>query len=77
MHAPVPPETPLPNAWRDLVTDRLKVPTPALMTDGRQPRIRDWDLGYDPADPIDAAVLRTREAVFPWHGLAADPYHGF
>lgn len=75
--APVPPETPLPESWRSFVSERLRVPTPALMTDGFQPRVRSWESGYDPADPIDAAVLRTREAVFPWHGLAADPYHGF
>jgi acetoin utilization protein AcuC len=75
--APVPPETAVPESWRSFVTERLRVPTPALMTDGSQPRVRSWESGYDPADPIDAAVLRTREAVFPWHGLAADPYHGF
>jgi acetoin utilization protein AcuC len=74
---PVPPETPLPASWRDFVEERLKVPTPALMTDGSTPRVRSWESGYDPADAIDAAVLRTREAVFPWHGLNADPYHGF
>lgn len=75
--APVAPETPLPASWRDFVTDRLKVETPALMTDGGDPWVRSWEAGYDPANPIDAAVLRTREAVFPYHGLAADPYHGF
>ena len=32
--SPVPPETPLPAVWRDFVEQRLKVPTPALMTDG-------------------------------------------
>jgi acetoin utilization protein AcuC len=75
--APVPPETPVPEAWRSFVTERLKVPTPGLMTDGAQPRVKLWEQGYDPADPIDAAVLRTRDAVYPWHGLTADPYHGF
>ncbi len=75
--APVPPETPVPESWRSFVTDRLRVPTPGLMTDGAQPRVRTWESGYDPADAVDAAVLRTREAVFPYHGLAADPYHGF
>jgi acetoin utilization protein AcuC len=74
---PVPPETPLPEVWRSFVEGWLKVGTPALMTDGRTPRLRSWESGYDPADPIDAAVLRTREAVYPWHGLNADPYHGF
>lgn len=75
--APVPPETPVPASWRDFVEERLKVPTPSLMTDGRDPWVRSWEAGYDPANAIDAAVLRTREAVFPYHGLAADPYHGF
>jgi len=75
--APIPPETAVPEAWRSFVTDRLKVPTPGLMTDGAQPRLKHWEQGYDPADPIDAAVLRTRDAVYPWHGLTADPYHGF
>jgi acetoin utilization protein AcuC len=75
--APVDPSTPLPESWRTFVTDRLRVPAPELMTDGRAPTYRTWESGYDPADPIDAAVLRTREAVYPWHGLNADPYHGF
>ena len=74
---PIAPETPLPQTWRTYVAERLHVPTPALMTDGGEPTVRLWERGYDPSDPIDAAVLRTREAVFPWHGLVADPYHGF
>jgi acetoin utilization protein AcuC len=75
--APVPPDTPVPESWRTFVTERLRVPTPELMTDGATPVVRQWESGYDPSDPVDAAVLRTREAVFPYHGLAADPYHGF
>jgi len=75
--APVDPETRLPDQWRDMVSDRLRVTAPRVMTDGVTPQVRIWDHGYDPASPIDAAVLRTREAVYPWHGLAADPYHGF
>jgi acetoin utilization protein AcuC len=27
------------------------------------------DAGYDPADRLDQAVLATRRAVFPAHGL--------
>jgi acetoin utilization protein AcuC len=75
--APVDPSMPLPESWRSFVTGHLGVPTPERMTDDRDPWVRSWEAGYDPADPVDAAVLRTREAVFPWHGLAADPYHGF
>ena len=75
--APVDPATRVPESWRDMVAARLGVTPPRVMTDGISPNVRKWDLGYDPASPIDAAVLRTREAVYPWHGLAADPYHGF
>jgi acetoin utilization protein AcuC len=75
--APIDPDTRLPEQWREMVAERLRVTAPRVMTDGVTPNVAMWDRGYDPASPIDAAVLRTREAVYPWHGLAADPYHGF
>ena len=43
------------------------------MTDGRQPWPRPFDQGFDPDDPIDRAVMETREAVYPHHGLTAEP----
>lgn len=67
--APVDPRTAVPDGWRDYVEERLGVPGPARMTDGAQPQWRDWSQGYDPADPIDQAVLATMQAVFPLHGL--------
>ena len=30
---------------------------------------RSWDMGYDPASPVDRAVMASRQAVFPHHGL--------
>ncbi len=39
------------------------------MTDGRTPEYRPISEGYDPADPIDRAIMATRNAVFPYHGL--------
>jgi acetoin utilization protein AcuC len=75
--APVDPQTRVPESWREVVSERLQVTAPRVMTDGAQVNVRMWEHGYDPASPIDAAVLRTREAVYPWHGLSADPYHGF
>jgi acetoin utilization protein AcuC len=30
---------------------------------------RSWDMGYDPNDAVDRAVMATRQAVFPLHGL--------
>ena len=28
-----------------------------------------WDMGYNPDDAVDRAIMATREAVFPLHGL--------
>jgi len=28
-----------------------------------------FETGYHPADPVDQAILATRKAVFPYHGL--------
>ena len=28
-----------------------------------------WDLGYNPDDAVDRAIMATRQAVFPLHGL--------
>jgi acetoin utilization protein AcuC len=31
-----------------------------------------FESGYDPADPVDRAIMATRNAVFPLHGLMPD-----
>ncbi len=67
--APVPPETPVPEGWREFVSERYGLAAPSRMTDGADPSWRDWDAGYDPADAVDRAVLATMRAVFPAHGL--------
>jgi acetoin utilization protein AcuC len=68
--APVDPQTHVPQEWRDQVYALTRAAGPPRMTDGRQPR---WsrldDGGYDPASPLDQAVLATRREVFPLHGL--------
>ena len=33
-----------------------------------------WSGRYDPADDVDRAVMATRSAVFPLHGLHPEPY---
>ena len=30
---------------------------------------RSWEMGYDPASEVDRAIMATRSAVFPLHGL--------
>jgi acetoin utilization protein AcuC len=40
------------------------------MTDGREPRWTGFDeAGYNPEDRLDQAILATRRAAFPFHGL--------
>ena len=46
---------------------------PPTMSDGHDPRPVPWSRGYDPSSPVDQAILTTRRAVFPEHGL--DPAH--
>ncbi len=72
-HQPVAPHTETPKEWREHVAERTGQPAPASMTDGHRPAPRPWSSGYDPADPVDQAILATRRAVFPHHGL--DPAH--
>jgi acetoin utilization protein AcuC len=68
--APLAPETPVPEEWRQEVYARTRRVAPLRMTDGREPRWADFaDSGYDPADRLDQAVIATRRAVFPLHGL--------
>ena len=47
------------------------------MTDGRDPWPKPFEQGFNPDDPVDAAVLATRGAVFPLHGLAVEPHAWF
>ncbi|WP_336054491.1 acetoin utilization protein AcuC [Streptomyces sp. CA2R101] len=67
---PIEPTSMVPEAWRHEVFRRTRQLAPQRMTDGRTPQWRDFtDDGYDPADRLDQAVLATRRAVFPAHGL--------
>lgn len=70
---PIDPATPTSEAWRQFVRERTGETPPLTMTDGRNPEFRDFSAGYDPADPIDRAVMATRHAVFPLHGLDPMP----
>jgi acetoin utilization protein AcuC len=66
---PLDPAVATPEAWRRLVSERTREIPPLSMTDGRRPEFRDFSAGYDPADPVDRAIIATRKAVFPSHGL--------
>jgi acetoin utilization protein AcuC len=74
---PVDPAAATPAAWREYVTQRTGRPAPELMTErpagadqsGAWPPYVPFESGHDPDDPVDHAILATRAAVFPEHGL--------
>ncbi|MGP3970446.1 acetoin utilization protein AcuC [Streptomyces sp. 6N223] len=68
-HAPIAPETPVPEEFSRSVYALTRQAGPQRMTDGVEPSWRHWEEGYDPGDAVDQAVLATRRAVYPTHGL--------
>jgi hypothetical protein len=60
-------QTPLP--WRECAARRTGLAAPEQMTDGAPATFVPFESGYDPADPVDQAIMATRTAVFPQHGL--------
>lgn len=70
---PLDPHTPVPPGFGAYVQEALGRVPPLRMTDGVNPWPRDLTQGWNPTDPIDAAILATRESVYPLHGLDPDP----
>ncbi|MEU6751005.1 acetoin utilization protein AcuC [Spirillospora sp. NPDC046719] len=67
---PIAPATETPDAWREFVQRRTGEIAPRRMTDGTDVvEVHRWGNGYDPANPVDQAILATRREVFPEHGL--------
>jgi acetoin utilization protein AcuC len=59
-----------PNSWREMARERARELAPTSVTDGKPPRPVDWEGGGgDPDSALDAAVVKTRDAVFPHWGL--------
>lgn len=67
---PLEAATETPNEWRLAVYRRTRQLAPQRMTDGREPAWQDFrEAGWDPASRLDQAVIATRRAAFPYHGL--------
>lgn len=69
---PLDPSIRTPGNWRKMAAARRPgAAIPEAMGDGAVPRFEPWSPGTE-NDPIDRAILATRLAVFPLHGL--DPH---
>ena len=70
--SPIPLNTPTPVSWREYVSSTFGVTAPRNMHDDAKLWWRTWELGYDPEDTVDRAIIQTRKEIFPLHGL--DPW---
>jgi acetoin utilization protein AcuC len=69
---PIDPDTPTPAAWRALARERFpRAEIPTSMTDGSPATYRPWQPTGEP-DSVDRAIMATRSAAYPLHGL--DPH---
>ncbi|MBF9073496.1 acetoin utilization protein AcuC [Streptacidiphilus fuscans] len=66
---PIDPDAETPQPWREEVRALTRSHAPERMSDGFAATWKDFDAGYDPADRVDQAIIATRKAVFPHHGL--------
>ncbi|MFI5084241.1 MAG: acetoin utilization protein AcuC, partial [Streptosporangiales bacterium] len=70
---PLDPAAVTPGGWRDFVRARTGARPPETMTDGAAASFSPLSSGYDPADRVDRAIMATRNADFPLHGLLPSP----
>jgi acetoin utilization protein AcuC len=68
----LPVATPVPLPYREWVKQRYGVDAPEKMGDDVDLWWRSWEVGYDPGDPVDRAIMATRKEIFPNFGL--DPW---
>lgn len=70
---PIPLATPTPQDWRDHVSAITGRDAPTKMGDGVAEDdivwFQPWSDGMHPESEVDQAVMATREAIFPHHGL--------
>jgi acetoin utilization protein AcuC len=69
---PIDPVSATPQTWRHYVAQATSQTAPETMTEGGQGHfdlLTAFETGYNLADPVDQAIMATRKAVFPLHGL--------
>jgi acetoin utilization protein AcuC len=70
---PLDPALATPETWRAFARARTGMNPPESMTEGARAAFAPFSSGYDPADVVDRAIMATRTAVFPHHGLLPAP----
>jgi acetoin utilization protein AcuC len=70
---PIDPGARIPAAWREYAFRRTGRRAPERMTEGAEVQYIRFESGYDPADRLDQAIVATRAAIFPEHGLMPLP----
>jgi acetoin utilization protein AcuC len=68
---PLDPASATPESWRQYVAKATGRTAPERMTEGGRVEFASFEVGYNPSDPVDRAIMATRKAVFPLHGLMA------
>lgn len=73
-HRPIPLKTEVPEEWRAHVRTVVGDSEAPLRMGDLDPDEgplwwRSWDAGYDPGSEVDRAIMATRQAVFPLHGM--------
>jgi acetoin utilization protein AcuC len=66
---PLAPASATPRPWREYAALASGQAVPETMTEGTTGDFAPFDDGYNPADPVDQAIMATRKAVFPLYGL--------
>ena len=70
---PIDPGARIPAAWREHASRRTGLQAPEFMTEGAPTGYASFESGYDPADPLDQAIMATRTASFPEYGMTPLP----
>jgi acetoin utilization protein AcuC len=66
---PIDPLAPTPAEWREYTGRRTGRKAPELMTDGEPAEYVSFERGFDPAEPVDQAIIATQRVTFPMHGM--------
>jgi acetoin utilization protein AcuC len=66
---PIDPAEPTPSPWREHVRQRTGLTAPETMTEGETGAFEPFESGHDPRQPVDQAIIATRNAAFPRLGL--------